>query len=65
MIESLSSEETVDHSVRHTRYKGVELHNCSGKAFAGCTIISQEEAVFILIRSPKDVDKDNNSFPMC
>lgn len=50
---------------KHTRYKGLELHSCLGKALATCTIISQEEVVLILIKPPKDVDKDNNSFPMC
>ena len=50
---------------KHTRYKELKLYNCLEKALAACTTISQEEAALILIRPPKDVDKDNNSFPMC
>lgn len=51
---------------KHTQYKRLELHNCLGKPPAACTIVNQEEVVFILISPPKDTDKSNtNSFTMC
>lgn len=50
---------------KHTQYKGLELHNCLGKAPAACTIISQKDMILVFSRPPKDADEDNtNSFPM-
>lgn len=61
-----SSAGTIDQFVKkHTRYKDLNCTVVWGRLLQPVLSLVRKEVVLILIKPPKDVDKDNNSFPMC